>query len=426
MGQKRCIIWLGFIFLSMIFSVGCSHRTEKALVAIYMVDRNGFKETISHKERLSTYEKVDFLIAQPYAEVTRIYNRNEQGQTRACVTSYHENGEPWQYLEVVNGRARGLYREWYQNGQLSIEAFVLEGLGLLQPDAHLSWVFDGISRAWDRSGQLLAEISYVKGLLEGDSLYYHPTGHLAKVIPYKNHQIEGTLILYHTDGEERARIPFVNGMREGEVRGTERGKEPSYVERYKNDRLIEATYYNLNGRVVSEIREGVGNRPTFVDGRLATLTEYHRGVPEGLVEMRNEVGQVVHHYTLKDGCKHGEEWFYFPCDEEKRPRLCLSWCRGILHGVARSWYENGSLESQREIYENKKQGISSAWYKDGSLMLVEEYEQDLLKQGKYMRKGDLSQVSEVRDGEGVVTIHDGDGFFLSRAHYRGGRPKEDA
>ena len=147
--------------LILILLTGCGNRQgeeENRLSSIQIVDRNGFKETISAPERLRYYEHTDFFAPQPYEKVMRVYTRNTQGKTPSKMTTYHSNGELWQYLEVVNGRARGYYREWHENGVLRLELTVIEGLGDLSEEAQLSWIFDGPSRAWDSEGHLLAEI----------------------------------------------------------------------------------------------------------------------------------------------------------------------------------------------------------------------------------------------------------------------------
>jgi hypothetical protein len=84
----------------LILLAGCasdSARKESPdMVSLQIVDRNGFSETISVKDRLSKYDNTDFLTSQPYQKVVRIYKGG--GKTSSIVTSYHSNGLPWQYL----------------------------------------------------------------------------------------------------------------------------------------------------------------------------------------------------------------------------------------------------------------------------------------------------------------------------------------
>ena len=167
--------------------MGCSrHQTSQSdsLSSIQFMDRNGFSETISTKDRLANYEKVDFSKPQPYQKVLRVFVKSQDGVSQSKVTTYHPNGQLWQLLEVENGRAHGLFNEWHSNGKLKLEAQVIEGTPDVHEMAQISWVFEGISKAWDDEGNLLAEISYQKGELEGPSIFYHPNGVVEKKIVY--------------------------------------------------------------------------------------------------------------------------------------------------------------------------------------------------------------------------------------------------
>jgi antitoxin component YwqK of YwqJK toxin-antitoxin module len=81
------------------------------------------------------------------------------------------------------------------------------------------------------------------------------------------------------------------------------------------------------------------------------------------------------------------------------------------------------MESQREINNNKKQGSSFAWYKNGNLMLVEEYENDLLIKGSYYKRGDNKAVSKVESGKGVASLYTSEGIFFKKVSYEKGKPQ---
>jgi antitoxin component YwqK of YwqJK toxin-antitoxin module len=91
----------------------------------------------------------------------------------------------------------------------------------------------------------------------------------------------------------------------------------------------------------------------------------------------------------------------------------------------KTWYSNGVMESQREINVNKKQGLSFAWYKNGDLMLMEEYENDMLIKGSYFKKGDKAPISRIESGKGLATLYTSDGIFLRKVSYEKGKPKLD-
>src|SRR5690606_28139013 len=118
--------------LLLVSLIGCRPQQKEAkptLISINIIDENGLTETISNAERLKRFENTDFLASQPYQKVSRVYSRNAEGDICAYITSYHSNGGAKQYLEVVNGRAFGVYREWHFNGILKIDAIVIGGSG---------------------------------------------------------------------------------------------------------------------------------------------------------------------------------------------------------------------------------------------------------------------------------------------------------
>src|SRR3989339_1387660 len=98
-----------FLSILCILLSSCASRSQSSkdptLVSIQVIDRNGFSETISTKDRLARYETTDFSQPQPYQKVLRVFSKNEEGKNPSIITSYHSNGHLWQYLEISNGRA---------------------------------------------------------------------------------------------------------------------------------------------------------------------------------------------------------------------------------------------------------------------------------------------------------------------------------
>ena len=357
--------------LALLLCAGCYKGQE--LSHIQLVDRNGVNETISHEDRLSQLDRVNFMEAQPYQKVTRVFKRSNEGKLCSKITTYHDNGELHQYLEVMGGRAHGLYREWHDNGTLHIEATVMEGIGDITPQAQTSWLFDGMSYVWNPKGELIAEIAYEKGKLEGVSHYYQPD----RIVTYKNGVLHG---------------PSTN---------------PDEI--YEEGRLMQGPQI-VNGYGVKRV----------VDGEDAIEYEYRKGKREGKVRHFHK-GILEREYTVIDGEKLGEERFY---DEDGNVRLCAEWQGDVLTGTVRTWYANGKKESEKEMVDNKKQGHLFVWYDDGSLMMAETYEKDCLVEGKYLKRGDDLPTSRVIQGSGTAHIFDGEGNLVKKVHYIKGEPSD--
>src|SRR5262245_58743036 len=81
------------------------------ITCINIIDKNGFSETFKNKDRIKEYACVDFEAPQPYQKVLRIFGRDQTGIIHSKITSYHENGQIKQSLDVINNRAGGEYKE---------------------------------------------------------------------------------------------------------------------------------------------------------------------------------------------------------------------------------------------------------------------------------------------------------------------------
>lgn len=416
-------------FVLGVLNFSCSHNKQESspkLISLQLIDRNGFNETISSEDRLEVYKNTNFLEPQPYTKVVRLYQRSKKGKVLSAVTSYHENGEVAQYLQVENGRAHGEYKEWHPNGHLKVKANIIEGLGDVSIDAMGSWVFDGECFAYDEKGRMIAKITYSKGELCNDAYYYYADGTIRKKVPYYKNEIHGEEILFSDEGEQIGSINYRKGLKHGvsDYKGSKAC--PKFYEEYQEGKLISGIYYNFDGSVISKVTNGSGLQTLYDDGKLVKQLEFKSGEQDGRVYHYASNGRLSSSYTLKNGDKHGEEWVYFLVSEKpKQPKICLNWYEGKLQGRVKTWYQNGNLESEKEMYNNKKNGPSTAWYQNGAVMLIEEYENDTLVKGLYMKKGEKSPVSSVSNGSGTATLYDKDGYFLRKVQYQKGIPVEE-
>lgn len=417
------------LVLLLTLAAGCVSTTSRSdgapsLSSINIVDRNGLTQTISSKDRLGQYERVDFLKPSPYQKVTRVYERNLQGDVCARLTSYHPNGQIKQYLEVVNSRAFGLYQEWHTNGQLKLEAEVIGGAGDIDPASQLGWLFEGRCYAWDEQGHLTADIPYRKGVLSGPAFYYHANGQQSKCLSYIEGQLDGEATIYDASGILVEKAHYSCGKLDGTL--TRYWSYPSKIasqETFAGGLLQQGSYIDKDGKTIASVVNGNGERALFDEDAGYELQQYRHGILEGQVRFFNGLGVLWKSMHLKEGIKHGEETVYYPSESSTpQPKLSISWHEGAIQGVVRTWYDNGQLESQREFADNERHGLSTAWYRDGSLLLVEEYDHGKLQKGEYHRKDDRFPVSRVQNGKGVCTLFDEQGNPVKKIQYQEGKP----
>lgn len=402
---------------------GFAASSKSKLTNIHIIDRHGITETISTKDRLSQYEKIDFLSPQPYQKVTRVFPRDKYGRMKSVMTSYHPNGQCHQYLEVLNQRACGSYREWFNNGQLKLDCTVTGGLADLTPQAEKSWLFEGPVFVWTDEGNLLAEFQYKHGQLNGISKYYHTNENLWKTVPYEKNLVHGTQVFYLEDGSTLETTYFVQGKKEGSsIRYWKNGKTASQ-EIYDNGRLTEGVYTLPSDEVVSKVENGCGFRSIFGKDRVIEKREYAHGIEDGTVSIFNEDGSLLRIFTIKDNEKQGEDITYMQSQGKALPKLLITRSDGKIHGQVKTWYDNGFLESQKDFSQNEKSGISIAWYPDGALMLVEEYDKDLLIKGDYYTPHQSTPVTKVEKGCGIATLFSPNGTLLEKVSYLHGKPE---
>lgn len=424
--MKKWILPVSIIFFTSV-AVSCSRDTGGGIALVQFIDRNGMNEAISNPDRLAQIEKMDFLASQPYQKVMRVYKRDGKGKIHSKLTTYHPNGMLKQYLEVVDSRANGIYKEWYPNGTLRMSTHVIEGMGDLSVEAQSSWVFDKESQVWSEDGHLVAKIPYDKGQLTDKSIYYNPNGTIAKIIPYHHDKMDGIIELFDPQQNLIGTTVYVKGQKHGSSHFKGNLEQPRREEEYEFGKLIKGQYWDFEQNLISEIVSGSGIKSIYQDGFLRCQEEHKGGVLSGLVKLYRENGSLEASYHITNGVKDGEEWCYYEKregDDTPRPMLYLNWKNDEIHGLVRTWYKNGVLESEKEMAHNKKDGLFLAWYEDGALMMIEEYEKDVLVNGKYMKRGEEAPTSRVIGGKGTASIFDQEGTLLHKIEYQKGFPIE--
>lgn len=402
--------------------VSC-HKSEKgSLVQLQIVDRNGFTKTVTDGEDMRKYEVSDLRGPSHHEKVVRVYDKEGAG----VITLYHDNGVLWQFLETKAHRAHGSYEEYFSNGNIKIKALVSEGVADLTDEAKTSWVFDKESLVFDEEGNRVALLNYEKGVLQGEASYFYADGNVKTKIPYSHGKICGKKKGYDNNGDLILLVNYLEGLREGEAffKGTK--EEGAYEEVYRNDRVVYGKYFDLDGKVFSEIESGSGIKPIFADGYLLRSEAYQRGEREGTITLFRKDRTIESRFEMIDDKKHGEEILYFPAKLGAEPikKLLVTWKEGVIHGKVSSWYPNGVLECEKDMSDHKKEGTLLAWYMDSSLMMVEEYQKGKLINGKYLRKGDNVPISRVIDGMGDAHIYDKNGILLRKISYYNGLPIE--
>ncbi len=198
MKSKHYNIVVSLAILISLLSGCCPQRRQLfcPIACLSYVDRDGFSTTLRAPDRLSGYANTDFFSPQPFQKVMCVYKPDGKGCVPSFVASYYDNGHIKQHLEVLDGRAWGLYREWHENGELRIEVTVFGGTADIGLDAQKTWLFEGTALVWNDCGGLAAEINYCNGRLDGESIYYFPTGGVQRRLTFHAGLVEGIEEIY--------------------------------------------------------------------------------------------------------------------------------------------------------------------------------------------------------------------------------------
>ncbi|MBN1914918.1 MAG: hypothetical protein JW769_03410 [Parachlamydiales bacterium] len=427
---KRILLILPLFF----FSCSYHQNTQKSpqLSCIQITDRHGITETISSPEKLRRLSSTDFMQPQPYHQVIQVFQKDPQGKTPGTILAYYPNGQISQSVQTQDGRALGEYRSWYSDGTPKIHAYVLGGPADLSEESQAKWLFDGISSFWDEKGNLLARIPYEKGLLHGESLHYYPHGSLKKIIPYEKGRIEGKVCKFSPDNQLIQETSYIHDQKHGKSICFWKPSVAQYEENYSKGLLEEGKYFDQNRTLIAAIEAREGKKAVFRDLYLHKLISYHQGIPDGKVEIFTPQKELKKIYHIKNGKKQGEEiLFYLSSElvrpsENRQPKLSFFWDQDSICGTAMTWYNNGQIESQKQMTHNQKNGSSSSWYRNGKVMCIEEYQMGNLLSGSYFSPSQLTPVSSVVDGFGAATIYDGEGVFIRKIIYVHGKPEKTA
>lgn len=407
-------------FALFLILASCSKTTPPShLISLQMIDRNGQTETISQTERIKLLEKQDFSKPQPYEKILRVYSKNDEGKNPSVLTTYHKNGQLFQKLEALDGRAFGNYYEYYETGVLRILSKVIEGTADLTNLAQSSWVFDGPCTIYYPSGQIQAEFTYDRGKKTKEGRYYFANGALQKKIQFVDDLAEGLIEEFNPNQTISQTFTFLAGKQHGTSIKYHKDASCAFEENWENDRLIEGRYYDLKGALISEIKQGTGLKTLYEDHKITSNITYNKGTPEGKITFFDSQGFPVSSYHIKDNQKYGEETVYY--EGTHVIKMQLDWQEDAISGLVKTFYKDGTLESQKTFSMNKKNGPATIFYPTGDLMMLETYSQDRLVEGKYYKKGDKQPSSSVEDGTGKVTFFDEWGAIKQEILYEKGK-----
>ena len=118
--------------------------------------------------------------------------------------NYYDNGIlKSEFEKNDNGQLDGIYREYYENGQLKLECTYKNGQ------------LEGIAKEYYKNNQLSCEYNFRDGKLDGLCKEYYESGKIKEEYYCKDGKFEGTYKKYYTNGKEKSEYNYKNGKLNG-------------------------------------------------------------------------------------------------------------------------------------------------------------------------------------------------------------------
>jgi antitoxin component YwqK of YwqJK toxin-antitoxin module len=190
---------------------------------------------------------------------------------------------------------RGLYEEWFPNGQKKESSYLIDS----DPEGFADSIcYDGIYRRWNEAGTLLVEAHYKDGVAHGATTHWDE--HTKKKVSetqYKNGKKNGLYRTWH-----QGILSFEYTFKDDKKHGTCKQWTPKgrleWVYTYKNGKKNgQMIHYSSNGwQTVETYKDGVlhGSWEKRKKGVLEREGEYRNG--EKVWEKWYQNGKLIHHW----------------------------------------------------------------------------------------------------------------------------------
>lgn len=171
--------------------------------------------------------------------------------------------EPARHLRM-NKPTDGLYKDWYDDGRISMESFYKDGV---LHGEYKSWHANGMSEhrgiythglkhgtfeTWFDSGNLKSHYNYVKDHLHGECIEYYPNGYMQKLSAYNMQVLNGTQYEWYYTGKPSTTTNYKNGYKQGEYRSYHSNGFPMEESYFMFDKLHgERKLYDDAGKLIS-------------------------------------------------------------------------------------------------------------------------------------------------------------------------------
>lgn len=263
--------------------------------------------------------------------------------------------------EGKNNYDVGLY---YPNGNKKTEGKVRDGK------------FDGLWKFYDINGNLSSEVTYVDGKKEGKGISYYENGKVKSEANYEKGEANGYYKKYHKNGKLQLEGAYINGNEVGVWKSYFTNGTIEAINFYKDGSYDHwQQYFTSNGKLNAEdyIELDYVNKRWDYDslGHVTQQAELDRG--NGMLIVNYPDGKPFFKVKYDNNLKQGPYVSYYPNGKVATEK---NYVDNRLEGVAKYYFVTGQLRQEENYVNGYRHGKTTTYYESGAVKAVYEYVYD--------------------------------------------------
>jgi len=313
--------------------------------------------------------------------------------------SYYHRGKLTKELEFFSVSGQLTSKEYYTNGLVDSivyfdqnqkmydhvnfirdeESYTITFKGLTYDkevvSEYLNGIKNGVYKAFDIDGNLIADGNYLIGNQHGDWKWY-TEGKLKTEATYQFNDLHGKLTRYTEDGDVDYTEFYEFGNRTGEWLNYHKNGRLSVKEYFENDELEgKKSLFNPDGNLQINL--------FYKRGRLigySYLDKSNTEIPQ--IEIKNQTAELVSYYPngnkaqefqIKNSLYEGD---YVVFHENGKIRYKIEYLNGKKNGMHLVYFEDGTLKESRTYSFGDLNGAYLTYHKNGEIASSITYKTD--------------------------------------------------
>ena len=184
----------------------------------------------------------------------------EKAPLTGTVVYYYPDGSKKEQLECVDGKWKGKFLWWHENGSKAGEATMI---------AKGTW--DGEYKEWFKNGNLKVQSQFENGVVQGKEVWRHESGQTRSVRNYIDGKKHGSAVGYFNDGKKEWESNWQNGKPHGAYR------------EYEADGSLASVIHYQDGKRHGELKAWFTPDPVKgLPRRLSKQMQFENGMLQGL------------------------------------------------------------------------------------------------------------------------------------------------